>query len=738
MSKHNQNRALPAMRVARKTAVALSALSMGLLSAPAWADDPAPADEQASNPNDIIVTATKREVRLNELPASVSVIGESRLKALGADDFQGFARTVPGLSSFEFLPGKKKIIIRGASDSYDFGDTEATVALYLDDVALTSSVTAPDLHVFDIQRVEVLRGPQGTLFGSGSLGGAVRLITNRADTHDVSATFEGTLSSTRHGAENGIVNAMVNLPLVTDKVAIRAVGYYKDYGGFVDNIALGQQNWNTNVVKGGRLATTLTPSDRLDIHTTLIYQDTETKGTGRYNPALGDLKIDIPVPERMKEKLFIASANADYQFDGPTLSLVGTYYHNSNDWTFEYSENAALILGFPSAIFASPHQYNEKFKQFSGEIRLASDGESAFNYIVGAYFSDEKVDHQQIVQIIGLGPFDVPGGENDIGEDVIFDNHLNSSNRQYALFGELSYKITDALEVSAGGRLFKYSLGGDGVSRGLANGGVTVRPYRTTKTTDFNPKLRLSYKPGTDQIIYLQAAKGFRTGGTNTRNDLSDPNHLVPVEYGSDSLWNYELGWRAGFLDGAVALNAAVYYTDWKNIQSKLLLDTGFGFIGNAGAANIYGAELEVNARLAKGLTFDGSFAYTDAKISGDKLVAVGASDGDRLLAVPRVTLSTGLQYVTPVNDDLDLSLRIDHQYVSKSYGTYNEDPATRIGGFNMVNAKVGLQRERWDLNLFVNNLFDVRARMYAQKYLTERVYVARPRTIGVGFSVRY
>jgi len=721
------------------------------------------ADRKARFAGEIVVTSRKREENIQDVAMAISAMDDLQLEQAGVNDFNNYARMLPGFNYLDNGAGKKKLAIRGLSDGRDFDNLiQSTVAVYVDDLPFTSSVTMPDLNMFDIERLEVLRGPQGTLYGAGSLGGTLRIITNKPQLGRFEGKIDATAAATSDGDPSYAVNGAFNIP-IGDKAALRLVGYKKEDGGYVDNVRLGIENWNVVDTDGGRLSFRWEPTEKFGLTATAIHQKMDAEGKAWYAPSQGDLKIDVPVPEEINDRLDVYNLTLNYDLGWAELSSISAYYDGTNDFLFEYSENAYLVLQLLYQITdvepVSNHHYDQEFDIFSQEFRLVSQGTGHWRWTAGLFYSknDEPLlqtvlaDNLSTVLSPVLPPaYLEPGGPFYIGDDVVFIGGTEHTVEQAAAFGEVSYDFSDRWALTVGARWFDFTVDTSGWSIGVqnvlqgvgdpANKGYSAYSASTTDSS-VNPKLGLDFRVNDDVLVYGSATKGFRVGGVNS---LLAVGSGAPADYGSDSLWAYELGFKSTLGGNRATFNGALYYNDWSDIQTKQLLPNGFGYRDNAGKAGVLGLELSTDWMATDTLTLS---AYVDVRqselkedfVDGRTGVILGKT-GDQLIGVPNLGIGASAQYNKPLTSNLNFSTRLDYQYVGESFMFYEVQATEQdsIGDYGVVNLRLGLlmAAQGLELTLFGNNLTDERARVTVTNLVEERIYTIRPRSVGV--TVRY
>jgi len=717
---------------------------------------------------EVIVTATKREVGMQDVAIAISALGSDALENKGVTDFESFARLLPGLSYIDAGSGKKKLTVRGLSDGTEFdAQLQATTSIYFNDIPLTSGVSAPDLHMTDIARVELLRGPQGTLYGAGSLGGTLRIITNEPVLGEFQGKIDTSYSGTKSGDNSSNTNLMLNVPL-GDTLALRMVAYNKRDGGFIDytHARVNEKNANEIDTNGGRVALAYEPNDDLKVNASYIYQESNIDGKSWFNPGT-DLEIDAPVKDQQLDKTSIYNLTLDYNFGDFSIYSSSTYFNGDNDWVFEYSENAYLALkpiyDFSGIPAISPHHFDEEFDIFSQEIRFQSQTDSPFQWTAGIFYQKDEVEHEQIVVVdnlsgvldaLGLiqpglsGALIQQGGPFYVGDEVVYRNENTFQIEQQAIFGEFSYSFNEQWSATAGLRAFKTEINDVGSSRGIQNlltGRVATPPGISTGTTtakedSVNPKVEISYRPDEDKMFYVLASKGYRIGGANS--DIAAAGG-APRQFKSDTLWNYELGFKTEWMDNQVRMNGAIYYLDWTDIQTKALLSNGFGYVDNAGSASVTGFELEAAWLMNDVWSIDLGFDVKDAKLEEDFFTAGNqqGAKGDRLQAVPEISYNIALNMDKDIADNISLRGLIAYQYIDDSLMEYElvAGPQHKIGDYGVLNGNLNfIIDQNIELGLFAKNISDERARTTAINVRDERVFTIRPRTIGMNVKYRF
>lgn len=729
-------------------------------------------------PNDqgleeIVVTAEKRESTVLKTPISMTVFSGADLQAQGLTDLTSVAQEVPGVSFKTSGPGQTEFEMRGLTST---GGESPTVGFYLDEAALTPPAMSQngkvviDPGLFDLNRIEILRGPQGTLYGSGSMGGTIKLVTNQPDTRNFAASVEGIGSGTYNGGGfNHTENGMLNIPLVQDAAALRLVVTDKYVEGWIDrdvvspfpletngsttrgNVAAApvvteHRQSNDETLRGGRVTLLVTPIDRLSISGTVMYQRIAQDGPNTIdNPPANEVHYQpFDVPEPFNDTFNLYSLTVKYDFDHFQVVSATADWNRTQFQTQDISEAMQdYIGGFfgPSANFpfstadgglgAGSISEADYTRQFSEELRVASTGNDALQWLIGGYYSTfHATSHVYSFYEGFTALFDT---------DVLADNHRLLDVDQYALFGETSYTLPDHLKATVGLRYFTYHSDSATSVSGVSANGTSDTLLGLAQNSGVTPKFNLSYEPTDDLNVYGTVAKGFRPGGPNS--PIPSPCPVAPGQFGPDSVWSYELGEKAKVVDSRISVNGDVYYEDWSNIQQQVSPGCGFKFTANAGKAKIYGAELEVAFVLVPGLVLSQNAGYTHATNS-TTLPSAGVVAGQRLLDVPQVTANTTLSYKYPLPNSMNLVARATNSYVDSIQDityTRNELPS-----YDLVGVRLGVDAGRWSAMLFVDNatnklaLLSDTGALSANIPILNRVTTNQPRTLGADLNYKF
>jgi len=728
-------------------------------------------DDAQGNEGDIIVTATKRATALQDVPFSINAQTEQDIQRSGAATIEDISRNVAGLTVQNLGPGQSQVAVRGVSAGQIVRDqpgVKEQVGIYLDESVISLSLFTPDIDLFDLNRVETLRGPQGTLFGSGSVGGTVRYITNQPNLTRLEGTVEANLNLVDGNDLGGHVKGAVNVPLGGNG-AIRVVGYRTNFGGFINAIREGgdvETDVNDGSRTGGRIMMTVEPAPNIRITPRFLYQEVKADGFNRqevYNLFANPFTTTRPrvtfrereqfllLDERFEDQTFLADLTASVGFGAVELTSVTSYITRD---IFVGRDASALTgsvsvdLGFPDEAVTLPSNLVDttELEQFTQELRLGSTGDGPFQWVIGGFYSDVQREYNQRLPTPGYDAFtDDAFGEgtsaalrNGFPADSPYNSFLPYDIEQKAVFGEISYDLSDRFTVTAGGRYYDFTEVRSFVSGGLFSN-LDNREDETS-SNGFTPRLILSYEAFDNVRFNAQVAKGFRLGGVNDPLNLPlcSPQDREIFggfqDYDDETLWNYEAGVKAQV--GAISFNAAGFYTDISNLQ--VTLDAGScssRIVFNVPKAHTMGLEFEFAATPMDGLDFSVAGSWLEAEFdstvtSGAGAVIGGIREGNRLPSVPKFQIAATGTYSFPVGaHDGFLSASLQHvgsrftqpsdqegtprDFVSGlPFGGATGDEVTtvdlRLPDYQLVNLTLGVEFQGGvEAMLYVNNVFD-------------------------------
>lgn len=690
---------------------------------------------------------------------SASVISSETIDRQGMVGMDDYLRTVPGVTYQEYGAGRSTIVIRGISADPQEG--VQTTGTYINETPVTSlgdfGISSPELKLVDVERVEILRGPQGTLYGASSVGGTVRIMTRQPQLDAFSGSVATTLSSTSNrGGTNYHGEGIINLPVVEDIFAIRAVGYSFENSGYYRNVAasdpvksasaartgalaLDRDDVGNSSFRGGRVSARWLPTSRLGIDLMVLGQTIEQDGNPYEDLPLGDFRqarysrVSTRRSEYTEDELGVWNLVVNYDADRFAFVSSTSWidYENTQDWdvgqfwTFLYEDDAPIFI-----------RNDTDSDSFVQEFRVTSEWNHPVNFLAGVYFEDLDQTGKQIVEWDGDPALDPFAGA------LIFDGTFGIQREQLAFFGELSWELSPALSATVGVRRFSYDTESTESGEGFVAGDGFALDSDSRESGE-NYKVNLSYAPADESLYYAQWAQGFNPGyplssaGSNCDTDgdgLLDGIGLAPQDQVlADTLDSYEIGSAMSFAGGRILLRTAAYYNQWKDFPILLVADCAVGFLFNAGEAMTAGLELEGSARLGAQWRLDFGAGYTRSELTAD---APGLGmDGDRLPGAPDYTANLGLQFDTLLRG-LPAYARGDLAYVGGFYNNLQEE-GEEIGDYTTLNLSAGLRLGPLDLQLFVHNVTDSDGATWIYRFEEyPSAFRIRPRTAGV--KLRY
>lgn len=682
--------------------------------------------------NGITVTATLRDQQLKDVPFSIAAPTASELRARGAETIEDIATTQAGFSVQNLGPGQSQVAMRGTSSGQTARDqpgVKEEVGVYLDDVPISLSLFTPDMDLFDISRVEVLRGPQGTLFGAGSLAGTVRYISNQPELGVASVFGEGSGSAMDGGSPGGEIKLGTNVPL-GDKAAGRIAGYYNRMGGYMDAVQPGlsvKENINTSDRSGVRAALRMSPTARFSLTPRIIYQAVNADGWNRHdeynilaNPfttsrpaiTLGPRELFTQIPEPYTDRFKLGGLNAAYDFGRMNLTSVSSYSKRDisvvRDGGALYASIVGATIGLPEPIYTMNAQLTDltNVHVFTQELRLAGADSEGRRWLVGGFFSHARRDYGQSVMVPGFeAATHIPTAGLLAAKDQLFFSTLGYKLNQFAFFGEGVLPVGERVNVTAGLRYYNFDEDRtqifDGFFGNNDNGKSLVSNPGSTKANGFAPRVMASYK-ASDQITFnAQVSKGFRLGGINDPLNvpICTPQDLVTFSgrdsWRDETAWNYEVGTKSTLMDGRASLNLSAYYMDIHDLQLTVTAGSCTSrLVFNVPKARSSGIELEFGATPNEHFDFslntslnNGQLRSTLTSTDANKNVSIvsGIKSGNRLPSVPQVQGAAAATYrwLSVVGRNSRPFVSASVRYVGSRY-TLIDDLATGFGTVNM------------------------------------------------------
>lgn len=697
---------------------------------------------------EVVVTAQKRTQSVQEVPMSISVLSAETIEIAGLTNFNQYAKMIPNLtfsySSGQGVTTSRAISIRGIQGA-------GTTGFYVDDIPLVAGV---DPYSLDLARVEVLRGPQGTLYGARSMGGTMRLITREPQVSSTNVSALAQMSTIEDGGNGYQLNGNANVG-IGDSVAMRVSGFTLTSGGFIDRRFPDSQNSSEfrtveNVAEqdivGGSVSFLWKASDNFTVRPLFMYQKSERNGL-----PLGDIDAGnktqqrlFDIPEKANDEWMLSGLSMTWHTPFGDIVSASSYFDRDVAELEECSDWTADILGYSPAI-ATAIPVESPQRQFVQELRFASKFAGDLQLVTGLYYSDGKQGFESNWIVPGID--EANGGV--FGTDLAYLTDNPRYSREKAAFGELTYSFAEQWEGTIGVR---YSDSWQRVTRasdGIFNGGASYFEMESSESS-VTPKAVLAFKPGDSQTYYALASKGFRPGGPNSPLPGCDADlaalGLTPENassFKSDSLWNYEVGAKLENSNGRLSVRGALFYIDWNDTIQEVRLPTcGFTFRGNVGSARSQGGELEIVAAPIDGLALTAGIGYTDAKITGSA-PGVAAQPGDPVQQVAPWTGTASGQYEFPLTTGLNGLIRADLSYTDRSFSASVDQFNPRVReAYELANLRLGVVGETWQALAFVENLTNERPNLADnQSQAAEldgrpRIMTTPPRTYGI--EVRY
>lgn len=688
----------------------------------------ASAQAPAEAPDDIIVTAQRYEQRLQDVPISVSVVGAKELAARGVTDLKDLQYSVPGFSTFEYGVGRQFLQMRGISNTIG----SSTIGIYLDEtpLGLDGQGEVINIRLLDLERVEVLRGPQATLYGQGSMGGTIRYIPAAPRLDAVGGSFDGEYSATKGGGSNYRAVGVLNLPLATDKAGLRLVAGYERIGGYIDNLTTGQKDVNSADIYTVRGTLLVKPTEQLTLSLLGLYQESEQK-----NQDFGvNYRSTAGVPTPITDRYTLVQAKASYDLGFAELSTSAGYIDRRNTIQFDLSPfyvpaltapppfGFGLPVGFITRV-AYPGTYD--YEIFNAEVRLGSTGQGPLGWQLGATYRDLKSDvTSSAIPAPGTLPF------------AILDFDQASRNKSYALYGELAYAFTPELKATAGLRYFSERK--RQVTDSSSFGVATLDSNRDTFHS-FNPRFNLSYELTPDSMVFVNVAKGFRSGGFNITS-AGGGVFAIPPSYDSDEIWTYELGTKHQMLGNRLTLEASLYRSEWSKVQSYIFVPgSAIQVVANSGEVAGWGLDLSASARPVDALTLTATYGWNNLEFTN---ATADKAKGDPVDGAVRESWSASVDFRPRLANEITGIFRVDYQHAGKAQITVRNFPSSPViqrPGRDLVNLRLGAAFGQAEVALFVDNLFDQNAPNLIGPFgvIAEDVE-QRPRVIGVNGKINF
>jgi iron complex outermembrane recepter protein len=676
---------------------------------------------------EVVITAQRYPNLPGRTPYAISVVSTDGLERQALTSLHDLTGQVAGMTVTNLGPGRDKVLLRGLSDGAFTGQAQSMVSLYLDDVPITYSAPDPNLRLADVERVEIMRGPQGTLYGGGSLGGVMRIATRKPDLDRYSASVLAGVALTQGGGLSDELEAVANLPLIRGRAALRAVVYREAQAGYIANPRLGLSRANGSDQVGMRasLRAMMTPNWTLTLgvtHQSNDNQDTQY-GLRRLGPKVRDSWVREPHDSDFDH------ASLTVAGDGGWGRVTGAVSRLSHNFGSRYDATAASTLyglaGVPAAF-----DEHKAINLTVVEVTYATPSQYRLRGLVGAFASDGSIGLASSLHAL---PARSP---------AVYAERRRDEINEEALYGEVTFDATARLSATAGLRWFNFSFDTDSTVTQPAG---QRQVSRSAEATGFSPKLLVTYDVRPGVLVYAQAAEGYRPGGFNTAGRIGqmfDAPETPPRRYAADELWNYELGAKFRAFDDRLQGRAAVFYATWESVQSDQYLADGTAYTANIGDGANRGFEVEAAFRVSERLDLRAAALLNDPEVTKFNL-AFSTGKGAALPGVSRTSASLGVDYHRDLAAGPTLRLQGQASYVGASYLTFDADKAHEMGKFLALRGIASLTTPGWTLSATLDNPLNCHANTFSfgNPYLISRDQIItppRPRTLSLRFSKRF
>jgi outer membrane receptor protein involved in Fe transport len=797
--------ALPAPLDRTKIGLAVAAALAGTgASGGAQALDAGPAAEAsaAGGLAEIVITARKRSENLQEVPISVDVLTSRDVQNLGIVEFNDYATKIPSISFISVGPGTQTFFMRGVSDGSNpnYANTSAT-GFFLDDSSLSWYGVQPDLHLYDMQRIEILNGPQGTTFGASSMAGAVRYITNKPDVNAFSAGADFNGGQIQSAQQNWTYEGFVNIPLIDGVLGLRASAFSASHGGFInnqlttrtwvngavsDNSQWAREAYNREHQEGGRVALKWVLNDKWSALFSFDYQRMSSDGAWDEVPGLAPLTVQRFGPQALSNQAKIDQFHLDGDVGIADLVFASTYWDLPTRRWDEYSQYMENFAGGAQEGFTCQtdptysvrlnpaggvqpfsgcnvplqyYEYHTNPERWSNELRLSSKNGGRFHWLAGLYWEKTRDKNSGSTYFM---PGLKTGGDafayenyyyqttgSSLPPGVWYGYQTRSDYLQSTEFANISFDITDRFNVEAGTvhfhSDFKYYS-----PYGQFAYNATTPALSEGSSHKWDSRLGMNYKVTDRVMLYADWAQGFRDGGANSGDPPPCYANGVPPEYTPDTLNNYEIGWKTTSLNGRLLWNGAAYYMDWKDLQT-LIYDINIcpsaSFNANVGEARVYGVESNVDYRVNESWSLQASGSYTDSHLISSHYVTFEANVGERLPYVPYFSYSANARYEHPLSARMNGYAQFDIAHKGDMWDDLhvvgsNGLPRMLQPAYTLMNVRLGVQpadSQRWLAELYVTNLTNKNAIIYTNTGNFDlRQTTNEPRVYGLRLSYRF
>ncbi len=705
----------------------------------------------AKTKDEIIVTANKRKRFdiLQSAPYSASVITAKQLKTLGVADTPSLSLHIAGVEMTNLGLNRNKMSIRGISDGAFNGRVQSTVGVYFNDSPINYNSPYPEIPLLDIESIEILRGPQGSLYGTGSIGGIFKITPNPVDLRKTEAWLQAGLSATHDGGRNTELMAMVNVPILKDSLGLRAVGYKINSSGYIDDIRLNVDNINAARNMGGRLSANWQITPDWSVVAGGTYQDVQADDTQYALANLPRLQRENYVAEPHSDNLLHTHFNVVGDFQWGTLKSTSSRI--KRDITHQFDASLSLPQNLNRPVEPASFTESRNIDFLSHETTLNIDLNDWIDILAGVFVTHANSNYQSEYKIIGAA--------SNQNSEVFYSEVRNDISTQFGGFGEMDFKLSDKLNFSAGMRWFDESLTTETLIDDFDDPEKEIEG--NISDSDFLPRLNLGYQFTPDAFLYALLSVGYRVGGLNTgnavnsfavvkpRRKLSFANLPLATDgsgdddddisfFESDIVIMYEFGGKTEWLDDKLTVNASIFYVNWKNIQSEQILMDGFSSVLNAGDAANLGYEFEIAYRAAHNFDMQANMTINNPDVTNFNPVLGPNIDEKHLPRIPDLSANVVLSYRRPIgNTGLRSTWSVDYAFTGASQLSFTTTDDFAMGNNHSLNARVNLANDTWQVEGYINNILDDKSNTFAfgnpftfrqQEHLTPQ----RPRTVGM------
>jgi outer membrane receptor protein involved in Fe transport len=697
---------------------------------------------------EVIVTAGKRSQSLQDVPMSITALTEQAIERAGIVDFLDYATKVPNLTfaSGHGILDAQTIAVRGIQGA-------DTTGFYIDDLPVPATLNP---RVIDLERIEVLRGPQGTLYGARSMGGTVRLITQPPQLQDFSARLHAMGSHIERGGGGYQIDGSVNIPLVADRAAMRVTAFGGNDGSFIERVfpTPGNPGTSTHVqvarkdFAGGMVSVLWKPTENLTIRPTLLTEYSKLNGWPLADATADNLNQVRPfdIAEPARDKWTYGGVTMTYATPIADVISASSWLSRQAFENEDYSQQLTGILSTPLLPASFPTW--QPRHSFVEELRFSSRFSGPLQFVGGVFLQRSSDNYNQYSNVPGLDA----SAAGQLGTDLVFAEQDLTRHREEAAFGELTYQFAQRWSATLGLRYSRIETDFERTLAGIAAAGITGG-RGSQKEHRLTPKIAVKYEPDADTTYYALASNGFRPGSAQTPPPPSfcasdyAASGVTPqdiAQYKADSLWNYEIGTKGRLLDRRLSVSAAAYWINWTDVQQTVLFSCGYPYIVNAGKARSRGAELEMASSPLDGLTISVGVGYTDAKITQSAPLA-GTRAGDPIQQIAPWTVSASVDYSFPVTGRWRGLLHADNGFVDRSFSANNDPANPRLRpAYDLANLRLGGTTDALEITGFINNISNTHANLgdnqsqAAELPGRPRLLVNPPRTYGLSMTLRW